>query len=506
MKRVAFALLPMLDASLIGAQSLATPAAAAPGAPVIVPGVGATAQAVARELVAALDSPDSATRAAFLARTVDEKTLATRGAEFGQLLRRLHEQGGGFDIVKLEPVGRDTFLTVRSRAHPRLALVDLAWSRDDSTRLRDLEVLKAWNPAVDSIAWPATRLGEREVVATIARNVDRLARLGAFSGTVLVASGDRVIFERGYGWANLDDSVRNGPRTRYTTASMGKMFTAVAIAQLVEAGKLRLDDTLGHVLPDYPNAERARQITVRQLLGHTAGLGEIWSHPSYVRGKAYASNRELAWAIADAPLLFTPGTKWAYSNEGYIVLGAIVERLSGTSFEDYLRAHVWGPAGMRETGNAGTDVVVPHRAVGYRASDDDPLAIDPLHPNWPFLGNTSAASGAGGAYATAADYLRFVRALRAGTLVGAAMRDTLWTGRSPLPWDAATKYGYGFERSAAAGGRETIGHGGGGGGSGIDNALAAFVDGRYTIVVLGNIDPPGATDLTTALAKFLARQ
>jgi CubicO group peptidase (beta-lactamase class C family) len=493
---------PALPGAAAAAQAAGAPAPVIP-----VAAVGAGRDATARAFVAGAASGDSAERARALAAHLTPSALAEHGTETARLFRRVHEQGGPLTVVRVEPAGRNTFVTARSARRPRLLLLDLAWDRADSTRLRHVELLKAWDPAADRVAWPERAPAtDAALGALLDRNVGRLAAMGAFSGTVLVARGERVVYARGFGLAERDHGVPNGVDTRYTTASMGKMFTAVAIAQLVEAGRLRLDDTLARVLPDYPNAERAGRVTIRQLLAHTAGLGDIWSHPAFVRGRAYASNRELAWAIADAPLQFAPGTRWSYSNEGYVVLGAVVERLAGTSFEAYLRRHVWGPAGMAATANAGADAVVPHRAVGYTAGDDDPLRVELPRPNWPLVGATSAASGAGGAYATAGDYFRFARALRRGALVRPAMRDTLWAARNPLPWDGTTAYGYGFMRAAVAG-RAVVGHSGGGG-MGIDNQLAFFADGpaaaAYTVVVLGNGDPPAATTLTAALVKVLA--
>lgn len=497
--------------ALTALAALSTALGAAPlraqGAPaarvrrVVGPGIAPHALAFARELAAAIAAADPSARAALVGRWFPDSATVRR-AQARHLLDRLHEQGGGAELVKIEPVGRSTFVTLRAVRQPRLVLLAASWLRTDSTKLGNLEPLKAWHPAADSVAWPEGPLDRAALVATLERNVSQLARIGAYSGTVLVADGDSVIFERGYGWANLDDSIPNTVDTRYATASMGKMFTAVAIGQLIESGKLRLDDTLARVLPDYPNAERARRITIRQLLAHTAGLGEIWGHPAYVRGKAYASNEELAWAIADAPLRFAPGTGWAYSNEGFVVLGAVIERLSGMSYEDYVRAHVWGPAGMSSVGIVGADVTVPHRAIGYAPSDDDVLEVEPQRPNWPFLGATSHASGAGGEYATVGDYFRFVRALQSNKLLGRAMRDTLWAPRNTLPWDATSSYGYGFMRTSVSG-NEYVGHGGGGG-YGMDNMLWASVNGRYTIVVLGNRNPPGATDLAAAIARLLA--
>jgi D-alanyl-D-alanine carboxypeptidase len=462
------------------------------------------AQSIALEMVQLISSGDSAARARFVEKNFSAAGITNNGRDAQRIIKRLREQSGGVRLVSVERAGGNTFVTVHAPARQRLALINMGWDRTDSTKLRLVEVLKAWNPRVDSIQWPEKRLPESALKSVIEANVSRLAAAGGFSGTALVAHRGRIVFARGYGLANRDDSIANSVSTRYATASMGKMFTAVAIARLIEAGRLRLDDTLATILPDYPNRERARSITIRHLLGHTAGLGDIWSHPAFARGKAYSSNRELAWLIADAPLLFTPGTKWSYSNEGYIVLGAVIEKVSGTSYEDYVRSRIFQPTGMTATANAGNDEVVPHRAVGYRPSDDDVLVVEQLRPNWTFLGETSKASGAGGAYTTVTDLSRFVQALRAGKLLG-SIRDTLWVGRSPLPWDASTKYGYGFMRSAVNG-REFLGHGGGGGGSGMDNNMSFSADGDWTVIVLGNIDPPGASDLATRLVALVSRQ
>ena len=453
----------------------------------------------ARELITAARS-DSAAVAAVLGPLFASADSARLREATGMLVR-LPAQAKGLEIVKIDSVGTNTMMTVRAAAWPRLALLNLGWNRTDTGKLRYIELLKAWNPAADTLNWSPAH-STREMLRRIDRNVGALARMGFYSGTVLVARGDSVLLARGYGWANLDDSVRNAVNTRYHTASMGKMFTAVAIGQLVEAGKLRMDDTLASVLPDYPNAERARQITIRQLLAHRAGLGDLWSHPSYGKGGPYRSNRDLAWAVASGPTLFPPGTRWSYSNEGFTVLGAIIEQLSGQSYDEYMRAHVWGPAKMTGIMPVGGDITVPHRALGYAPADDDLLAVESLRPTIPSLGRTSGAHGAGGEYATVSDYFRFVQALRHDRLLGRAMRDTLWAGRSQIPWDPNGQYASGFMRMNVAG-HDYVGHGGGGG-YGIDNMLYFSASGAWTVVVLGNFNPPGATDVAAAIAKFLA--
>lgn len=140
-----------------------------------------------------------------------------------------------------------------------------------------------------------------------------------------------------------------------------------------------------------------------------------------------------AGAVAHPPLRFDPGSRWSYSNEGYIVLAAVIERLSGEMFHDYLRRQVFAPAGMTETVlGGGPDDIVPHRAVGYRAREDDPLGVETPRGNWSFIG-PHGASGAGGGNSTAPDRARFGRALREGVLVSDSLREQMWprAGRSP---------------------------------------------------------------------------
>ena len=463
----------------------------------------ANLDSLSRALVASINSNDAAARRSFIDSNLSSGVSASDRAEILALANDLHEESGGLEVVKVEHIGRGRFITVRSRAHPRLSLLNIAPSRDGSGTLGVIELLKSWNPKTDSVAWPTGPVGgNRAIVGVIQRNIQTLSDAGAFSGVVLVGKGDSVLFERGYGWANLEDSVPNGPQSRITIASIGKMFTATAIGQLVAAGKLRFDDTLANVLPEYPNASRARTITIRQLLGHTAGLRDIFSDSAYDAKREYPSPLALASVVANRPLLFPPGTKWSYSNEGFVVLGAVIEKISGQTYDDYLRQHIFAPAGMSHTGNFSADDVVPHRAVGYRHLPSDPLGVRPPYGNRSFV---RKGTPAGGEYTTARDLWQFSRALLSGRLLSPTIRDTLWTGRSPLPWDANQKYGYGVIVSPS-GTRTVLGHGGGGSGTGIDNEFRFFSDGSYTVVVLANIDPPAASDLAPALVRFLAAQ
>jgi CubicO group peptidase (beta-lactamase class C family) len=365
-------------------------------------------------------------------------------------------------------------------------------------------VVESHDAVHDSITWPVRRPAcDAEAVATIERNVERLARGGAFSGVVYITRGDSVILAHGYGMADLEDSVPNAPHTRFALASMGKMFTATAVLQLVDQGKLRLDDTLERVLPAYPNHERSSRITISQLLQHTAGLGDMWSTPKKPVAGLTGALADAA-AVAYAPLLFVPGTRWAYSNEGYYVLAAVIEQVSGEPFVQYLQRHVLAPAGMTETVLVGgADNIVPHRAVGYRPAADDPLGAGAPRGNWTFIGGS--AGGAGGGYSTVGDIAHFGRALRTGKLVSIAMRDSMWTGRWDLPGYDGQRYGF-ASFVMPVGSRVAVGHGGGGTGSGMDNGFKQFTDGSYQVVVLANHEPPAGGRLGDDIVRFLGAE
>ncbi|HEX2778215.1 MAG TPA: serine hydrolase domain-containing protein, partial [Gemmatimonadaceae bacterium] len=349
------------------------------------PQPAAPPDSVVRSVITLVQTGDLSRRGQVLSRILSASARAKDSARVDRLINALAIDGAPYDVVKVDSVGRHAFVKLRSRRVPRALTLDVGTDRGEPGMVGIIDVLEAHPLVLDSVQWPTTRLASRAaLVSLVRRNLDRLAAGGAFQGTVYIARGDSVVFARGYGFSDLEDSVRNGVHTRFTIASMGKMFTATAILQLVEAGKFGLDDTLAKVLPAYPNADRARRVTVRQLLQHTAGMGDQWSTP---RKPVEGLTGALAYAAAVAypPLLFEPGTRWSYSNEGYSVLAAIVEQHSGETFADYVQRHILDRAGMKETAlkSSGADII-PHRAVGYYPADDDPLGIRAPRANWSF--------------------------------------------------------------------------------------------------------------------------
>jgi CubicO group peptidase (beta-lactamase class C family) len=450
-------------------------------------------------LIEIINSGDSAARTAFLFGHVSDVAIKEVSiAERAAWLARVSEHSGGLEV--LGATGSQPLeILVKTRRGDHWARIYAFTDPRQGDRLGDYGAVPIRDPAIDRTdRWSQRRLPEAEVVREINRHVGAAARRDEFSGVVLVAKGDRTIFHRAYGLADRSWRIPNRLDTKFNLASMNKMFTAVAIAQLIEAGKLRLESTLGTILPDYPNQHAARTITIAHLLSHTAGLGMLFDRPGFDRRRRYRTSSDYFPLFAAERLLFEPGTASAYSNEGFVVLGAVVEKLTGLTYFDYVRERIFAPLGMSSTDSYAIDDVVPNLAVGYAHYEDDPLGIGPRRPNWIFL--QWKGSAAGGGYSTTGHLLKFVRALRHNRLLRGGLVDTLLAPHAHGDW-----YGYGFQVQEV-GGKQVRGHGGGGPGSGISSELGWFLDGSYVVIVLGNYDLPGASAIYRELIGFLASQ
>ena len=209
------------------------------------------------------------------------------------------------------------------------------------------------------------KLSESEIASGLADFLNKEAAADRFSGAALVAKNGQPILERAYGLADRPAHRPNRLDTRFNLGSMNKMFTGVAIMQLVEQGKLSLQDTIDKCLPDYPDKEIARQVTVHQLLTHTSGLGDFFNEKFRTASHRPEKLADFVPYFAGQPLGFPPGTKFRYSNAGYIVLGLIVEKISGTNYYDYVKQHIYEPAGMVNTAHRYPPSEKTTVAVGY---------------------------------------------------------------------------------------------------------------------------------------------
>jgi D-alanyl-D-alanine carboxypeptidase len=317
-------------------------------------------------------------------------------------------------------------------------------------------------------------------VATLRARLEAATAADAFSGAVLVVRDGRTVFEGAYGLADRERGIPNSPLTQFRVGSMNKMLTAVAVMQLVQAGKVRLDATLGTYLPDYPNAEMASKVTLHHLLTHTGGTGDIFG-PQFTALRLDLRDTDDYLRLYGARgLLFEPGARWAYSNYGFMLLGAVIERVSGMRYDDYVAAHVLAPAGMTDTGAAPEDSLVPGRPVGYMWQGG---ALVSNAPTLPYRGTP-----AGGWYATVRDFERFATSLREHRLLDPAHTALLLAGKVTMG-QSVVKYAYGFIDRVQVG-RRLVGHGGSA--PGMSGELSFEPNDGYTVVVLSNLSPPAA--------------
>jgi D-alanyl-D-alanine carboxypeptidase len=352
---------------------------------------------------------------------------------------------------------------------------------------------------------PKESLNESAQVEAIEKYLNESAKLGIHSGAVMVGRGDSVLLDKAWGFANSTTKVPNETKMQYGTASVGKMFTAVAIAQLHQAGKLDYADTISKFFPNYPNKEAAKKVQIRHLLAHTAGLGDPFDSPKLANSKNYKLQSDWFETFAEKPLAFEPGDHHEYSNGGFIVLAAIVEKISGVTFKEYLMKNVFGPAGMRQTGLTTASESLPVSVAHAVTVVEDPLGLRGPQPKASDKGAEDGV-GMGGWTSTTGDLFRFARAVRSSKLVDEAHTREITTGKVafiPPPMDV--KYCYGFYEMPIGQDR-MVGHSGGGGDLGMGAEVEMLWNSEHTIIVLSNHGLEEARRTAHDIARFLVFQ
>jgi D-alanyl-D-alanine carboxypeptidase len=322
------------------------------------------------------------------------------------------------------------------------------------------------------------RLSQAGALKALLHRVDQAAARDEFMGVVLIESHGKILLDKAWGYADRERKIPLKVSDKFRLGSMNKMFTAVATLQLVAKGKLSLDGTVGQYLPNYPNREIARKTTIRMLLTHTGGTGDIF-------GPEFDKHRLQLRTLADYVKLygarapeFPPGTQTGYSNFGFILLGVIIQKMSGEDYYDYVRKHIFLPAGMEDTGSLPERVTVPGRVNGYTKKDGKwVLNTDTL----PWRGTS-----AGGGYSTLADLLRFAHAMMDGKLLPNNLRDAATRSETKDDW-----YGYGFEVHGN-GLAHSYGHTGGA--PGMAAEMRVYPGVKTVIIGLCNVDgyPPAS--------------
>lgn len=452
-----------------------------------------------KELLAVVNTGDADAMEAYLRATSFSARTQSWDPFLLQIVLNLHRLSYGVDLVRVATDDRGrTVGIVRNRATGDEQALAIAVEPQPPHRILGLPILSP--SVIAALTRPAASVAvtEEEQLREIGAYLKRLADADIFSGVVVIARDGQPVLSHASGYADREKKIPNTLSTPFLLGSMNKLFTGLAIGQLVEQGKLSYDDPLSAFLPDYPNATSARQIQIKHLLSHTSGL------PPGFTGKAYFSALDRLHsvpALIDAsertPPQFEPGTKWAYSNMAFVLLGRVIEIVTGEDYYAYMEKHVFAPAGMASAsfpllprdGRAVVPMAYPYEVEfkGGRLHYMNKLGAD-------FRRGGPSCCG----IASALDLMELAKALRAGRIV---TPDTLRLHSSPKPELGAPNYGYGFGVGARMATRPLVGHGGNAYGQCTE--FGELADTPYTIVVLSNLTIDTCMSVTGKILRAL---
>ena len=328
---------------------------------------------------------------------------------------------------------------------------------------------------------------------TKSEKIDSLMRVyneyGQFNGSLLVAENGTVILKKGYGFANFEWDIPNTPDTKFRLGSITKQFTAMLIMQQVEKGAIALDDPIDKYLKDYPKPQ-GEKVTVRHLLTHTSGTPNYTEFMDIRRDRSSYSLDRLIATFSSKPLEFEPGTKWHYSNSGYVLLGAILEHVTGKPYEALLRTSILDPLGMMNSGYDHFEPILKKRATGYERS----VNLE----NAPYL-DMSVPYAAGAMYSTVEDLYLWDRALYTDRLISAKSKALYFT---PFLNHYAFGWGVNFIRQGESSDTVlAISHGGGI--NGFNTLIVRIPDAQHLIVLLNNTGGTGLEEMARAICGIL---
>ncbi len=322
--------------------------------------------------------------------------------------------------------------------------------------------------------------------------VQKYVERGQFNGSILVAQGDAVILKKGYGMANFEWDIPNTPDTRFRLGSITKQFTSMLIMQLVEEGKLSLEDKLADTLPYY-RRETGSRVTIHQLLNHTSAIPSYTSIPDFFRDHSRQALplRDLVTKYCSEDLEFEPGSKMAYNNSGYVILGAVIEQVTGKTYEQVLKDRILDPVGMKATGYDHSESLINRRAAGYENR------LDGIR-NASFL-DMSLPHAAGALYSTVEDLHLWDHALYGTTLLSDAGKKKMFT-------PGLNNYAYGWivRKSPLGPGkaeRNVIQHGGGI--NGFSSLIVRIPEDRTLIVLLNNTGGAPLNSISQGIGDIL---
>jgi CubicO group peptidase (beta-lactamase class C family) len=394
---------------------------------------------------------------------------------------------GGFDLKKIEESTPTKIVAlVQERGSDQFVRFTLEVDAAEPHQITRLTLQGTARPA--EFALP--KLSESELITALKKQMDAMSA-DRFSGAVLVAKNGKTVFAQAYGLADREKKTPNTVKTRFRLGSMNKMFTAVGTLQLVQSGKLDLKAPFGNYLTDYPNKDVASKVTIEQLLSHTGGTGDIFGPQFDKQRLELKTLQDYVKLYGNRAAEFDAGSRWQYSNYGFLLLGVIIEKVSGQSYYDYVRDHIYKPAGMTGTASEPEDQMVADRSAGYtRFGGGD---LQPNTNTLPYRGTS-----AGGGYSTVEDLSKFATALQEHKLLNAQYTEMLTSGKVDTPMGG--KYAFGFI-DANINGTRCFGHGGGA--PGMNGELKICPGPGYVVAVLANLDPPAASRVADFITNRL---
>lgn len=405
-----------------------------------------------------------------------------------EFFQQMHIMLGGFSVSAIEKsTEHELIVLVKSTKRDAWWRIEFHTEPGSPHKLAGMMIDMASPPDEDQEE--IKEMSEKEILQFVKRELKRMVKQDEFSGAVLIAKDGSPIFQQAFGMASKRFNVLNKVATKFNIGSINKSFTQMAIAQLLEKEKIGLDDKISQYLDDLPE-EIASKVTIRHLLTMRSGMGHYWNEEWRAKWSTIKTVDALMDIIKKVPLDFEPGSKQQYSNSGYVVLGAIVEKVTGQSYYNYVREHIYKPAGMHNSDCYELDQIVPNLAIGYTQNRSKTPFEKNKWQNNLFM-HSVKGSPAGGGYSTVDDLNLYVEALKQNKLAGEKYTNMVLGLFQNADHPDSRPRGFGIAGGAPVG---------------INAVIKADFERSYTVVVLSNYDPPVAIEFGSNILRLLSNQ
>lgn len=339
-----------------------------------------------------------------------------------------------------------------------------------------------------------SNLESNEIYTEIDSYMNSATEINLFNGSILVAENGNIVISKGYGMANFEFEIPNSSKTIFRTGSLTKQFTAVAILQLEEKGLLQTSDKISKYFPEFPNGDK---ITIENLLTHTSGIFSYTNIKDYkIFMKLQQTPKSLIQLFKDKPLDFLPGSEFSYNNSGYVLLGLIIEKVSGKTYEEYLTENIFNKLNMNNTGIEHNKVVTKNFASGY--------AINSYSINKAEYIDMSITYACGSIYSTVEDLYKWDQALYYDKILNAEEKNKMFNSYAELIfYERKTNYGYGWLIQDFEGHKKIFHRGDV---NGFTSEIIRYIDDNKTIIILTNLDVAQTNKIADTISSILFKK